>query len=128
MINNIMKVFNKLDIELLKTPHEGIKELEKKNKRKFKDDSEEIADAEIPYILTSNMVDEIMNLKYKQRGNDSDIEQVSRSIPKDKFSALMYGLYWIYLEEMKNKIRKRPTNISPSSYFAIANKSSRARR
>ncbi len=103
MINNIMKVFNKFDIELLKTPNEGIKELEKKNKKKFKNDSEEIANAEIPYILTNNLCDEIMNLKYKQRGNDSDIEQVSRSIPKDKFSALMYGLYWIFLEEKKNK-------------------------
>jgi hypothetical protein len=30
MINNIMKVFNKLDIELLKTPNEGIKDLEKR--------------------------------------------------------------------------------------------------
>ena len=70
MINNIMKVFNKLDVELLKTPNEGLKELEKKNK-KFKDDSEEIALAEIPYILTNNLCDEIMNLLYKQRGNDS---------------------------------------------------------
>jgi hypothetical protein len=108
MINNIMKVFNKLDIELLKTPHEGIKELEKKNKKKFKEDSEDIANAEIPYILTNNLCDEIMNLLYKQKGNDeSDIEQISRSIPKDKFSALMYGLFWIYLEEKKNKEHKK---------------------
>ena len=107
MINNIMKVFNKLDVELLKTPNEGLKELEKKNKKKFKDDSEEIALAEIPYILTNNLCDEIMNLLYKQRGNDSEVEQISRSIPKDKFSALMYGLYWVYLEEKKNKISKK---------------------
>jgi hypothetical protein len=69
--------------------------------------SEEIANAEIPYILTNNLCDEIMNLKYKQRGNDSEIEQISRTIPKDKFSALMYGLYWIYLEEKKNKINNK---------------------
>jgi hypothetical protein len=68
MINNIMKVFNKMDIELLITPHEGIKEVEKKNKRKFKEDSEEIATTEIPYVLTNNLCDEIMNLKYKQTG------------------------------------------------------------
>lgn len=117
MINNIMKVFNKLDIELLKTPHEGIKDLEKKNKKKFKDDSEEIAVAEIPYILTDNLCDEIMNLKYKQRGNDSDIEQVSRAIPKDKFSALMYGLFWIHLEEKKNKERKNNSNIDINKLF-----------
>ena len=117
MINNIMKVFNKLDIELLKTSYEGIKELEKKNKKKFRDDSEEMACAEIPYILTSNLCDEIMNLLYKQRGNDSDIEQISRSIPKDKFSALMYGLFWIYLEEKKNKEHKRNNNIDINKLF-----------
>lgn len=117
MINNIMKVFGKLDLELLKTPHEGIKDLEKKNKRKFKNDSEEIAMAEIPYILIDNLCDEIMNLKYKQRGNDSDIEQVSRAIPKDKFSALMYGLFWVHLEEKKNKERKVNSNIDINKLF-----------
>jgi len=117
MINNVMKVFGKLDIELLKTPNEGIKDLEKKNKKKFKDDSEELAIAEIPYILTNNLCDEIMNLKYKQRGNDSDIEQVSRSIPKDKFSALMYGLFWVHLEEKKNKERKGNSNVDINKLF-----------
>lgn len=119
MINNIMKVFNKLDIELLKSPNEGIKELEKKNKKKFKIDSEEIAIVEIPYILTNNLCDEIMNLLYKQRGNDSDVEQVSRSIPKDKFSALMYGLFWIYLEEKKNKQYTNNTNFDIKKLFSF---------
>lgn len=117
MINNIMKVFNKLDVELLVVPHEGIKALEKKNKKKFKEDSEEIANAEIPYILTNNLCDEIMNLLYKQRGNDSDIEQISRAIPKDKFSALMYCLFWIYLEEKKNKERKSSGDIDIKKLF-----------
>ncbi|HHU80522.1 MAG TPA: DNA-packaging protein, partial [Acholeplasmataceae bacterium] len=117
MINNIMKVFNKLDVELLKTPNEGLKELEKKNKKKFKDDSEEIALAEIPYILTNNLCDEIMNLLYKQRGNDSEVEQISRSIPKDKFSALMYGLFWVYLEEKKNKERNRDIKVDMNKLF-----------
>ncbi len=117
MINNIMKVFNKLDVELLKVPNEGIKDLEKKNKKKFKDDSEDLARAEIPYILTNNLCDEIMNLKYKQRGNDSDIEQISKSIPKDKFSALMYGLFWIHLKEKKNKQNKINSNIDINKLF-----------
>jgi hypothetical protein len=58
-----------------------------------------------------------MNLKYKQRGNESDIEQVSKSIPKDKFSALMYGLYWIYLEEKKNKEHRNNSNLDISKLF-----------
>jgi len=127
MINHFMQVFNKLDVGLLKTEYEGIKSLEKKLKHKIKD-SEELANAQIPYVLTGNLCEEIMNLTYKQAGNETRIDRVSRSIQKDKFSALMYGLYWIYLQEKKNKIKKKNTNISPSSYFAIANKSSRARR
>ena len=48
-----------------------------------------------------------MNLTYKQAGAETKIERVSRAIPKDKFSALLYGLYWVYLEEKKNKISKK---------------------
>lgn len=105
MINNLMQVFNKLDIGLLKTSNEGIKDLEKKIKHKIKD-SEELAICEIPYLLTDNLCEEIMNLKYKQNGNETKIERVSRAIQKDKFSSLLYGLYWVYLEEKKNKITK----------------------
>ncbi len=106
MINHFMQVFNKLNVGLLKSKHEGIKELEKKLKRRIKE-SEELANAEIPYILTDNLCEEIMNLTYKQAGTETKIERVSRAIPKDKFSALMYGLYWVYLEEKKNKISKK---------------------
>ncbi len=112
MINHFMQVFNKMDIGLLKSPHEGLKEIEKKVKHKIKD-SDEIANIQIPYLLTHNLCEEILNLTYKQAGNETKIERVSRSIPKDKFSALMYGLYWIYLEEKKNKQRKKKaTNLS----------------
>jgi hypothetical protein len=106
MINHFMQVFNKLNVGLLKSKHEGIKELEKKLKRRIKE-SEELANAEIPYILTDNLCEEIMNLTYKQAGAETKIERVSRAIPKDKFSALLYGLYWVYLEEKKNKISKK---------------------
>jgi hypothetical protein len=106
MINNFMQVFNKLDIGLLKSPSEGIKSLEKKLKHKIKD-SEELVNAEIPYLLTDNLCEEIMNLKYKQNGNETKIERISRKIQKDKFSALLYGLYWIALEEKKNRINKK---------------------
>ena len=54
-----------------------------------------------------------------QRGNDSDVEQVSRSIPKDKFSALMYGLFWIYLEEKKNKQYTNNTNFDIKKLFSF---------
>lgn len=105
MINNLMKVFNKVDLCLLKSPHEGLKDLEKKYKKKFKDEeSEMIVSLSEPYVYTDLLCEEIMNLKYKQKGNSTEIERVSNRIPKDKFSALLYGLYWIYLEEKKNKV------------------------
>jgi len=103
MINHFMQVFNKLDIGLLVSPHEGVKYLQKKQKHKFK--SEELANAEIPYLLTNNLCEEIMNIVYKQQGNITKTDRVSRAIQQDKFSSLMYGLYWIYLEEMKNKLQ-----------------------
>lgn len=102
MVNNFMKLFNKKGVRLLKSPHEGIKELEKKNKRKFKE-SEDIVEHELPYAFTDVLCEEILNLRYKQAGNSTKAEQISKRIKKDKFSALLYGLYWIYLEEQKNK-------------------------
>lgn len=103
MVNNFMQIFNKLDIGLLKVPQEGIKSLERKWKRKIKD-LDELSSCEIPYLLTNNMCEEILNLKYKQSGNDTKVDQVSKRIPKDKFSALMYGLWWIYMQERDNNL------------------------
>lgn len=116
MLNHFMQVFAKIDIGLLKVPHEGIKDWEKKNKHKIKDTDERVL-VEIPYLLTDVLCEEIMNLKYKQSGNDTKVERVSNRIKKDKFSALMYGIYWIYLEELKNKIRKKSSNANPMDFF-----------
>lgn len=121
MINHFMKLFNKLDVGLLVSPYEGLKYLEKKRKRKFsKDDSEEQVIAEIPYVNTNNLVDEIMNLRYKAKGNNTEVERISRSIQKDKYSALLYGLYWIFLEEQKLRIRKSAVDISKFKSCATA--------
>jgi len=103
MINNFMKVFNRMDIHLLKSAHEGIKELEKKYKRKIKEDEERI-ELEIPYLLTNVLGEEILNLRYRQNGNNTKVDQITKRIRKDKFSSLMYNLYWIYTEEQNNKI------------------------
>ena len=116
MINHFMQIFNKLDIGLLINENNGIKELEKKYKHKIKD-SEEIAMLQIPYVLTSNMCEQIMNLQYKQSGINTQVEQISRRIQKDMFSALLYGLYWIYLEEKKNKIRKKQSTLNFDTIF-----------
>lgn len=118
MINNFMQVFARMDIGLLKPDHEGIKDIEKKLKRKIKD-SEEIARMQIPYLLTNVLCEEIMNLRYKQNGNDTKVERISARIKKDKFSSLMYGMYWIYLDEQKNKIRKKNVEFNPYDFFKM---------
>ncbi|WP_336761580.1 DNA-packaging protein [Paenibacillus sp. USHLN196] len=105
MINHLMQTFSKMDISLLKSPHEGIKDLEKKMKHKVKD-SEELSKLQVPYVLTDVLCEEVMNLKYKQAGNETKVERVSSRIKKDKFSALMYGLYWIYLREQENRVQE----------------------
>ena len=106
MIQHVMKVFNELDVFLLKSPHEGMKDYRKKHGLTLRD-IEDQAELETPYILTDNLCEEIMNLEYKQVGLEGKIEQISTRIPKDKFSALMYGLWWIHMQERKGMERKR---------------------
>lgn len=109
MVNNFMKVFNKNGVKLLKSANEGIKELEKKLKRKIKD-SDELSNYQLPYLITDVLCEEIMNLKYKQQGNTTKADQISKRIKKDKYSALLYCLYWIHLDEQKNKESQRTFN------------------
>lgn len=80
--------------------------------------SEKLAEEILPYIMTDLLVEEVMNLEYKQAGNDTQVKQISKSIPKDKFSALEYGLWYIHLEEKKNQSRKKQT-FDPSQLIMI---------
>lgn len=70
-------------------------------------DSEVKAKTLMPFIMTDLLCEEIMNLEYKQSGNQTQIKQISRGINKDKFSAFEYGLYYIYTLEKNNQIKKR---------------------
>ncbi len=80
-----------------------------------------------PFIMTDILCDEIMNLEYRQAGNETKAVQVSRTISKDKFSALEYGLYWIYLEEQKNKVRSKESNMDVGKLFAFKKPQLRSR-
>lgn len=66
-------------------------------------DSEELAKKIRPYVATDLLQEEIMNLQYRASGNNITVRQISKKIQKDRFSALEYGLYWIYLTEQKEK-------------------------
>jgi hypothetical protein len=61
-----------------------------------------------PFTLTSILREQMLNLVEKNSGVNIILEQSSKSIKKDKFSAFIYGLYYIKQEEDdKRKRRKR---------------------
>lgn len=74
----------------------------------------------LPYEMTSRLIDELNNLKLKPTGvqNQFKIERISRSIEKDRFSALEYGLYRIKYYEDKAARNKNKRNISQYIYFS----------
>lgn len=65
----------------------------------------------LPYEMTSRLIDELNNLKLKPTGiqNQFKIDRISRSIEKDRFSALEYGLYRVkyYEDEAFRKAKKK---------------------
>ena len=72
----------------------------------------------LPYEMTSRLIDEMNNLKLKPTGiqNQINIEQISRSTPKDRFSAVEYGLWRIKYYEDK-VLRKKKKKLSGNYAF-----------
>ena len=68
------------------------------------------------------MCEQIMNLRYKQQGNITKVERISNRIQKDMFSALEYGLFWVYLDERKNVERKRKSTFDVTRLASLARK------
>lgn len=68
----------------------------------------------LPYEMTSRLIDELNNLKLKPTGvaNQFNVERISRSIEKDRVSALEYALYRIkyYEDKALRKSKKRTFN------------------
>ena len=69
-----------------------------------------------PFILTSILKQQMLNLVQENEGVNIILKQSNRSIKKDKFSAFIYGLYYIRYEEELNKKRKK-RNISDFLFF-----------
>lgn len=70
-----------------------------------------------PYQLTSILRQQILNLVESNEGVNIILKQDSKSIKKDKFSAFIYGLYYIKQEEEKRKKRKS-RDISKMLFFS----------
>jgi len=116
--NVFMATIANKDIKML------ISESQAKSLQKYKKikDEEQKAEELLPFTYTDFLQEEVMNLEYEQSGNSTKVKQISRSIQKDKFSALEYGIYYIYTLEQKNKIR-RSENVDVSQFF-LAKKAS----
>lgn len=69
-----------------------------------------------PYVQTTILREQILNLVESNEGVNIILKQASRSIPKDKFSAFIYGLYYIKMEDEKRKGRKN-RDVSKMLFF-----------
>ena len=78
----------------------------------------------MPYEMTSRLMDELNNLRLKPTGveNKYKVERISRSIEKDRFSALEYALYRIKYYEDKEIFRKRKKNLGQFGFFTPNNR------
>ena len=69
-----------------------------------------------PFILTSILKQQMLNLVQENEGVNIILKQSNRRIKKDKFSAFVYGLYYIRYQEQLSK-RRRSRNISDFLFF-----------
>ena len=79
-------------------------------------DANKRADYLKPFTLTTILREQMLNLVEENEGVNIILKQSSKGIKKDKFSAFEYGLYYIKLEEDRNRKRKK-RNISDMMFF-----------
>ena len=71
----------------------------------------------MPFVLTTALKAQMLNLVEENEGVNIILKQSSRSIKKDRFSAFIYGLYYIKKEEEKLRKRKK-RNINDFLFFS----------
>lgn len=73
-----------------------------------------------PYVETSILKSQMMNLVQENEGANIILKRSSNKIKKDKFSALIYGLSWCKREEERNNKRGR-RNVKDFMFFTKHN-------
>lgn len=77
--------------------------------------NDEIENKVVPFVQTDLLIDEIANLKLDiSENNTFKLSRLSRRIDKDRYSALVYGLYYIKKFEEQNTIQH---DFDISKYF-----------
>ena len=61
----------------------------------------------MPFTLTTILREQMLNLVQENEGVNILLKRANRGIPKDRFSAFIYGLYFIKLEEDRSRKRKK---------------------
>lgn len=112
IVNRFMTSMKNGDIKLLKSESLARGIIKEK-------DSNKMMEELMPFIQTDRLIDEIMNLIYVQNGNTTSVKPVSRSIEKDRYSALAYGNFYVYLLEQKNKKKKGRASQSATRFNMI---------
>ena len=70
-----------------------------------------------PFVLTTVLREQMLNLVEDNQGVNIILKQDSRGIKKDKFSAFVYGLY--YIKQQEDRLRKRKKrDISKFAFFS----------
>lgn len=69
-----------------------------------------------PFVQTSILREQMLNLVESNEGSNIILKQSSASIKKDKFSSFLYGLYYIKQEEDSKK-KKKKRQISNFMFF-----------
>ena len=72
---------------------------------------EKRAETLMPFNLTTSLKEQMLNLVEENEGVNIILKQNNKSIPKDKFSAFEYALYYIKKEEDRKK-KKRHSGIA----------------
>jgi hypothetical protein len=70
-----------------------------------------------PFVLTTALKAQTLNLVEETQGINIILKQSSRSVLKDKFSAFLYAMYYIKQEEERKK-RKKSFSMSDFLFFS----------
>ena len=71
----------------------------------------------MPFTLTTILREQMLNLVEENEGVNIILKRVSRSIPKDRFSSFIYGMFYIKQEEDRGK-KKKKRNIRDFMLFS----------
>ncbi len=71
----------------------------------------------VPFVLTDGLKSQLLNLIEDNEGVNIILKQSTRSIPKDKFSAFIYGLYYIK-QQQDRQLKRKKRNISDFLFFS----------